>query len=117
MIKLLSYKKQRFIKSNYIFVSANNNPLKDIERGVFNCTKKICKTDNSHFHNLRYTRASRNTQIFTQQELGGWGNLGNGKKYAHMNDEHLSHFSNAVTIWSQNRNKYHQALNFPTITD
>lgn len=32
------------------------------------------------------------------------------QQYAHLNAEHLSQFSNAVTIWSQNENKDNQHL-------
>ncbi|MWN90988.1 tyrosine-type recombinase/integrase [Gilliamella sp. Pra-s65] len=112
---------RRLINSKYVFVSTNNNPLKDIDRRAFNRATEICNIEDFHFHDLRHTWASWHVQsgtpLFTLQELGGWETLEMVKKYAHLNAEHLSHFSNAVTIWSQNKNKDNQALNLAVVND
>nr|WP_202984918.1 site-specific integrase [Gilliamella sp. ESL0250] len=72
-------KNRRLINSKYIFVSANNNPLKDIDRRAFNHATKICNIDDFHFHDLRHTRASWHVQsgtpLFTLQEWGDWETL------------------------------------------
>ena len=39
------------------------------------------------------------------------------QKYAHLNTGHLSQFSNAVTIWSQNESKDNQPLGLAVVND
>jgi len=39
------------------------------------------------------------------------------QKYAHLNAGHLSQFSNAVTIWSQNESKDNQPLGLAVVND
>ena len=51
----------------------------------------------------------RNTFIHLKR-IRGWETLEMVQQYAHLNAEHLSQFSNAVTIWSQNENKDNQHL-------
>jgi integrase len=88
---------------------------------AFNRATEICNIEDFHFHDLRHTWASWHVQsgtpLFTLKELGGWETLEMVKKYAHLNAEHLSYFSNAVTIWSQNQNKDNQALNLAVVNN
>ena len=108
-------KSRRMINKTYVFVNSKNNHINDIDRRAFNCATEKCNIEDFHFHDLRHTWASWHVQsgtpLFTLKELGGWETLEMVKKYAHLNADHLSQFSNAVTIWSQNINKDTQAIN------
>ena len=108
-------KSRRLINKNYVFVNSKNNHINDIDRRAFNRATEKCNIDDFHFHDLRHTWASWHVQsgtpLFTLKELGGWETLEMVKKYAHLNADHLSQFSNAVTIWSQSINKNNQDLN------
>lgn len=110
---------RRLINRKCVFVSSNNAPLKDIDRRSFNRATEICGIKDFHFHDLRHTWASWHVQsgtpLFTLQELGGWETLEMVKKYAHLNAEHLNHFSNAVTIWSQKENVNNKDLNINAV--
>ena len=112
---------RRLINSKYVFVSSNGNMLKDIDRRAFNRAAKECNLEDFHFHDLRHTWASwhvqRGTPLFTLKELGGWETLEMVQKYAHLNAGHLSQFSNAVTIWSQNENKDNQQLSLAAVNN
>lgn len=112
---------RRLINSKYVFVSSNGSMLKDIDRRAFNRAAKECNLEDFHFHDLRHTWASwhvqRGTPLFTLKELGGWETLEMVQKYAHLNAGHLSQFSNAVTIWSQNENKDNQQLSLAAVND
>ena len=108
-------KSRRMINKTYVFVNSKNNHINDIDRRAFNCATEKCNIEDFHFHDLRHTWASWHVQsgtpLFTLKELGGWETLEMVKKYAHLNADHLSQFSNAVTIWSQNINKDNQGIN------
>lgn len=112
---------RRLINSKYVFVSSNGSMLKDIDRRAFNRAAKECNLEDFHFHDLRHTWASwhvqRGTPLFTLKELGGWETLEMVQKYAHLNAGHLSQFSNAVTIWSQNENKDNQQLSLAAVNN
>ena len=112
---------RRLINNKYVFVSSNGSMLKDIDRRAFNRAAKECNLEDFHFHDLRHTWASwhvqRGTPLFTLKELGGWETLEMVQKYAHLNAGHLSQFSNAVTIWSQNENKDNQQLSLAAVND
>ena len=112
---------RRLINSKYVFVSSNGSMLKDIDRRAFNRAVKECNLEDFHFHDLRHTWASwhvqRGTPLFTLKELGGWETLEMVQKYAHLNAGHLSQFSNAVTIWSQNENKDNQQLSLAAVNN
>lgn len=112
---------RRLINSKYVFVSSNGSMLKDIDRRAFNRAAKECNLEDFHFHDLRHTWASwhvqRGTPLFTLKELGGWETLEMVQKYAHLNAGHLSQFSNAVTIWSQNENKDNQQLSLAEVNN
>lgn len=86
---------------------------------MFNRATEKCNIKDFHFHDLRYKWASWHVQsgtpLFTLQELGGWETLEMVKKYAHLNADHLSKFSNTVTIWSQKGDKDNQGLDLAVI--
>jgi hypothetical protein len=49
---------------------------------------------------LGYTRVNWNTIIYVKK-VWRLGNVGNGKKYAHLNADHMLEFANNVTITAQ----------------
>lgn len=114
-------KSRRLINKTYVFVNSNGNSMKDIDRRVFNQATESCAINDFTFHDLRHTWASwhvqRGTPLFTLKELGGWETLEMVQKYAHLNAGHLSQFSNAVTIWSQDENKDNQRLSLAAVND
>ena len=103
------------INKTYMLVNSKNNHINDIDRRAFNRATEKCNIEDFHFHDLRHTWPSWHVQsgtpLFTLKEFGGWETLEMVKKYAHLNADHLSQFSNAVTIWSQNINKDTQVIN------
>lgn len=78
--------------------------INDIDRRDFDNALKLSNIYDFHFHDLRHTWASWHVQagtpLFTLKELGGWETLEMVKKYAHLNAEHLSKFSNHVSFTS-----------------
>ena len=114
-------KSRRLINKTYVFVNSKGHPIDDIDRRIFNRATESCGINDFTFHDLRHTWASwhvqRGTPLFTLKELGGWETLEMVQKYAHLNAGHLSQFSNAVTIWSQNESKDNQPLGLAVVND
>lgn len=47
---------------------------------------------------VRYWHVQHGTPLFALKELGGWKTLEMVKKYAHLGNEHLVKYANAVTF-------------------
>lgn len=78
--------------------------LEDFERAV-----KLTKLTDFRFHDLRHTWASWHVQsgtpLMVLKEMGGWETLEMVKRYAHLSGEHLTKYSERVTISAHSENK------------
>lgn len=90
-------------KFDYIFTRTgkkkNSIGLEDFARAI-----KLTRLVDFRFHDLRHTWASwhvqNGTPLMILKEMGGWETLEMVKRYAHLSGEHLSKYSEFVTISS-----------------
>ncbi|MEQ5349031.1 tyrosine-type recombinase/integrase [Proteus sp. DFP240708] len=88
-------------KFDYIFTRTGKKKhsigLEDFARAI-----KLTRLVDFRFHDLRHTWASwhvqNGTPLMVLKEMGGWETLEMVKRYAHLNTEHLSKYSELVTI-------------------
>lgn len=107
--------------SDYVFTRSTSKRVFDIDRRDFKRACDLSGIENFHFHDLRHTWASWHVQagtpLFTLKEMGGWETLEMVKKYAHLNADHLSKFSNMVSFWSHSEKINNQSPRLRVVTD
>ncbi|MEY0133884.1 tyrosine-type recombinase/integrase, partial [Providencia rettgeri] len=72
------------------------------------------------FHDLRHTWASWHAQsgtpLMVLKEMGGWETLEMVQKYAHFSGQHLTKYSEHVTISTQSKNEASQKSHLTLLT-
>lgn len=111
----------RSIPKLYDLVFTNNGNRKIVySREDFSRAIKRTGLTDFTFHDLRHTWASwhvqRGTPLMALKEMGGWETLEMVKKYAHLSGEHLSKYSEQVTILTQAQNERSENIKLRLIT-
>ncbi len=100
VVELLLLKLHESKSNQYVFLNANQSPIKDLNRRLWG---KVCDKSGLkglRFHDLRHNWASRHaesgTDVLAIKELGGWKTLEMVQRYTHPSMEYLSVQSNNI---------------------